>query len=143
MILDYARWYWRWSKLGKIKNRSWGSSKLILMRSGRKMYSTFHLAKIKFCKSICIIRWNLRVLGFLAINIVNTLEIVDWIVMFEWMNRKDMLMKDQVFIKKVKEIQGLDIVINIMDIMNHMIRSLLSQGSRKVFQKKCTTCYKK
>lgn len=146
MILNYARLYWRWLKLRKIKNKSWVSFKLISMRLDRRMYSIFHLVRIKFYKSICIIRWNLRALGFLEINkldIVNILGIVDWIAMLGCMNLRDMRMKDQVFIKEAKQIQGLDIVINILDIMNLMIISHLSQESRKAFQKKCTTYYRK
>lgn len=146
MILNYVRLYWRWLRLRKIRNRSWVSFKLILMRFGRRMYSIFHLGRIKFYKLICIIRLNLRVLGFLAINkldIVNILGIVDWIAMSGCMDMRDMLMKDQVFIKKAKETQGLDIVINIMDIMNPMTIAHLSQESRKAFQKKCTTYCRK
>lgn len=146
MILNYARLYSRWLRLRKIKNKCWVSFRLILMRLGRRMSSIFPLERIKFCKLICIIRWNLPALGFLEINkldIANILGIVDWIVTLGCMNRRDMRMKGQVSIKEAKEIQGLDIVINILAIMNPMIISPPNQESRKVFQKKCTTYYRK
>ena len=64
-------------------------------------------------------------------------------MMLGCMNLRDMRMRGQVSIKEAKEIQGLDIVINILAIMNPMIISPPNQESRKVFQKKCTTYYRK